>query len=104
MLDSCLDVDQGCVTDTQIINHNLNEKGVSLNLFFCVRDLKKNCDHDLTLVQGSAQNGESHAHNETTRAIVSIGAGHGNNVIKWILCHALRTLWIYMCVNLSQNL
>lgn len=32
----------------------------------------------------SAQNGESHAHKRTARAIVSIGAGHGNNVIKRI--------------------
>lgn len=32
---------------------------------------------------------ESHAHKETTRAIVSIGAGHGNNVIKCICRYAL---------------
>lgn len=39
--DSCLDLDQGCVTDTQLIKHELNEQGVSLNLFFCVWNLKK---------------------------------------------------------------
>lgn len=66
---------------------------------FCVPVLKS-CNHTTSMNQSAPKEPlrkmESHAHKGTARAIVSIGAGHGNNVINRIqrcvlLFHCLST-------------
>lgn len=46
---------------------------------------------------------ESDAHKGTTRAIVSIGAGHGNHVMKWIWGNAFWALGGCTCAHCSAK-
>lgn len=75
------------------IIHKLGEKEEFLACLDFEKALITVCVCVGTRTRGSAQI-HSHAHKGTTRAIVSIGAGHGNNVIKRIWGDAFRAFFL----------
>lgn len=97
VLDSCLVMAQGCHRRTGGETQAVKGKGCGAASVCHLKRLDDESERE------PLRKMESHAHKETTRAIVSIGAGHGNNVIKSVWGCACRALCGRPCAALLSQ-